>query len=183
MFGWTDEFRRHLRSNRVKTKETTTFTGDHPMSATLLRSATIDAPRSSRTATHTSADRPSRRRVIAGRVLTVIVALFLTFDAGFKLVAADSAAAASAQLGFTPEQVFVIGIIAAVCLVLYLVPRTAPLGAVLWTGYFGGAIVTHFRVDNPLLTHTLFPIYVAALIWGSLYLRDPRVRAAIRAVR
>ena len=69
------------------------------------------------------------------------------------------------------------------CLVVYLIPRTAPLGAVLWTGYLGGAIVTNLRVHNPLFTHILFPIYVAALIWGSLYLRDPRVRAAIRAVR
>jgi hypothetical protein len=75
--------------------------------------------------------------------------------------------------------VFVIGVIAAVCLVLYLVPRTAPLGAVLWTGYFGGAIVTHFRLGQPLFTHILPPIYVAALIWGSLYLRDSRVRAVL----
>jgi len=67
----------------------------------------------------------------------------------------------------------------AVWLVLYLIPRTAPLGAVLWTGYFGGAIVTHFRLGNPLLTHVLSPIYVSALIWGSLYLRDPRVRAVL----
>ena len=92
---------------------------------------------------------------------------------------AKAAVEGSAQLGFTPDQVFVIGVIAAVCLVLYLIPRTAPLGAVLWTGYFGGAIVTHFRLDNPLLTHVLFPIYVSALIWGGLYLRDPRVRAVL----
>ena len=55
----------------------------------------------------------------------------------------------------------------------------APLGAVLWTGYLGGAIVTHFRQGDPLLSHTLFPIYVAALIWGGLYLRDRRVRAVL----
>jgi hypothetical protein len=150
------------------------------MSATLLRSATLEAPRPTRT---TTTERPSRRRVIAGRVLTTIVALFLTFDAGIKLVMAKPAIEGSAALGFTPHHVFVIGVIAAVCLVLYLIPRTAPLGAVLWTGYLGGAIVTHLRLDHPLLTHTIFPIYVAALIWGSLYLRDPRVRNAIRAVR
>ena len=146
------------------------------MSATLLRSATYDvAPRK----TSASVSRPSSRAVIAGRILTGIVALLLTLDAGIKLVRARAAIEGSAQLGFTPDQVFVIGVIAAVCLVLYLIPRTAPLGAVLWTGYFGGAIVTHFRLDNPLLTHTLFPIYVSALIWGSLYLRDPRVRAVL----
>ena len=146
------------------------------MSATLLRSATYDiGPRR----TSDTASRPSRRAVITGRILTGIVALLLTLDAGIKLVRAKAAVEGSAQLGFTPDQVFVIGVIAAVCLVLYLIPRTAPLGAVLWTGYFGGAIVTHFRVGNPLLTHVLSPIYVSALIWGGLYLRDPRVRAVL----
>ena len=149
------------------------------MSATLLRSAAIAAAPSTSAATY----RPSRRRVIAGRILTGIVAALLTLDTVFKFFPTKEVIEGSAQLGFSPQQILVIGIIAAVCLVLYLIPRTAPLGAVLWTGYFGGAIVTHFRINDPLLTHTLFPIYVAALIWGSLYLRDPRVRAAIRAVR
>jgi hypothetical protein len=147
------------------------------MSATLLRSTTYAAPRS---ATATSTDRPSRRAVIASRILTGIVALLLTLDAGVKLVRARAAIEGSVQLGFSPDQVFIIGVIAAVCLVLYLIPRTAPIGAVLWTGYFGGAIVTHFRVGNPLLTHVLSPIYISALIWGALYLRDPRVRAVVR---
>jgi hypothetical protein len=150
------------------------------MSATLLRSATIHPAPATRAR---SSDRPSRRSVIAGRVLTTIAALFLAFDAGIKLVLAKPAVEGSAQLGFTAQDVFVIGVIAAVCLVVYLIPRTAPLGAVLWTGYLGGAIVTHLRIHNPLFTHILSPIYVAALIWGSLYLRDPRVRAAVRAVR
>ena len=153
------------------------------MSATLLRSATLAAAPTTygpaSTSTRRSSSRPSRRAVIAGRIITGIIALLLAADAGFKLVAAQSAAQASSQLGFTPDHVFVIGVIGAVCLVLYLIPRVAPLGAVLWTGYLGGAIVTHFRVDNPLLTHTLFPIFVAALIWGGLYLRDPRVRAVL----
>ena len=150
------------------------------MSATLLRSATLAAaPTTYGKSTAASSTRPSRRAVIAGRIITGIIAALLALDAGFKLVAAQSAAAASVQLGFTVEQVFVIGIIGAVCLVLYLIPRVAPLGAVLWTGYLGGAIVTHFRVGNPLLTHTLFPILVAAFIWGGLYLRDPRVRAVL----
>jgi len=63
------------------------------------------------------------------------------------------------------------------CLALYLVRRTAVLGAVLLTGFLGGAIATHVRVEDPLFSHTLFPIYVAALVWGGLYLRDARVRA------
>jgi hypothetical protein len=145
------------------------------MSATLLRSASIPLA-SSR---DTTSNRPSRRKLIAGRVLTGIAAVLLTLDAGMKLVGAKAAVEGSAQLGFSPQQVFVIGVIATVCLVLYLIPRTAPLGAVLWTGYFGGAIVTHFRLGNPLLTHVLSPIYISAIIWGGLYLRDARVRAVL----
>ena len=72
-----------------------------------------------------------------------------------------------------------IGIIQLVCLVLYLVPRTSVLGAVLMTGYLGGAIATHVRVSSPLLTHTLFPIYVALLLWAGLCLREPRLRALV----
>jgi hypothetical protein len=80
------------------------------------------------------------------------------------------------QLGF-PESVIVsLGLIQVACLVTYLVPRTAVLGAVLWTGYLGGAIATHVRVGSPLLTHTLFPIYVAAFLWLGLWLRDQRLR-------
>ena len=147
------------------------------MSATLLRSATtFHAPRST---TRTVTDRPSRRAVITGWILSGFISVLLALDAGIKLVRAKAAIDGSAPLGFTPDQVFVIGVIAVVCLVLYLIPRTAPLGAVLWTGYFGGAIVTHFRVGNPLLTHVLSPIYVSAIIWGGLYLRDPRVRALL----
>jgi hypothetical protein len=147
------------------------------MSATLLRSATyVAAPVRSGSA---STVRPSRRSVIAGRIMTGIIALLLTLDVGAKLVRAQAVVDGSAKLGFTPDQMFVVGVIGAVCLVLYLIPRTAPIGALLWTGYFGGAIVTHLRVGDPLLTHILFPIYVSALIWGGLYLRDPRIRAVL----
>ena len=149
------------------------------MSATLLRPTSYQASNSSAVASRLSL--PSRRSVIVGRVLTGIVALLLALDTGVKLALAKAAVEGSAQLGFTPQQVFIIGVIAAICLVLYLIPRTAPIGAVLWTGYFGGAILLHFRAGNPLFTHILPPIYVSILIWGSLYLRDPRVRAVVRA--
>jgi len=72
-----------------------------------------------------------------------------------------------------------IGIIQLICVVLYLVPRTAVLGALLLTGYLGGAVASQLRVGAPLLSHTLFPIYVAALLWGGLYLREPRLRALL----
>jgi hypothetical protein len=73
-----------------------------------------------------------------------------------------------------------IGFVLACCVALYVVRRTAVLGAVLLTGYLGGAVFAHVRIGDPLLTHVLFPIYVAAMLWGGLYLRDARVRALLR---
>ncbi|NUO62635.1 MAG: DoxX family protein [Gemmatimonadaceae bacterium] len=123
---------------------------------------------------------PSRAARWTGRVLSAIAVLFLTFDAAIKLAGAREAIEGTTQLGWQPHHLPILGAIQVVCLVVYLVPRTAPLGAILWTGYLGGAIATHLRLDNPLFTHILFPIYVAALLWGGLYLRDPRVRALVR---
>ena len=82
-------------------------------------------------------------------------------------------------LGYPPGSVQGIGIIELVCLVLYMVPRTSVLGGLLLTGYLGGAIATHVRVSNPLFTHTLFPVYVALVLWGGLYLREKRLRALL----
>lgn len=117
---------------------------------------------------------------ITGRVLSGIAVAFLIFDMGIKLSGAKEAVEGTTQLGWQPHHLPILAAIQAACLVIYLVPRTAPLGAVLWTGYLGGAIATHLRIDNPLFTHILFPVYVAALLWGGLYLRDARVRAAVR---
>jgi hypothetical protein len=146
------------------------------MSATILQAPPL-------TASPTAAGTSARARW-AGRVLTGITVLFLTFDVAIKLAGAKAAVDGTVQLGYQPYHVLTIGLIGLVCLVLYVIPRTAPIGAVLWTGYLGGAIATQLRVDNPLFSHTLFPIYVAAIIWGGLYLRgDPRVRALIRPAR
>jgi hypothetical protein len=151
-----------------------TLNGEITMAATLLQDTTYATPRS--TSNRTIA---SRKAIWTGRVLSGIAMLFLAMDEVMKVAQAKVAVEGSAIYGFAPDQVVTIGIIGLVCLVLYLVPKTAPLGAVLWTGYFGGAIVTHLRQRDPLLTHVLFPIYVSALIWGGLYLRDPRVRALL----
>ena len=121
----------------------------------------------------------SRKRLWAGRIISGLAVAFLTFDAAVKLTQSAPALEATGQLGWQASSVLVIGLIEAVCLIAYLVPRTAVLGALLWTGYLGGAIATQLRIGNPLFSHTLFPIYVAALIWGGLYLRDRRVRALI----
>jgi len=111
--------------------------------------------------------------------LTTLAGLFLTFDTVIKLLRLPPAVEGTVALGYPEHTVALIGAIELVCLVLYLVPQTAALGAVLMTGYLGGAIATHVRVGNPLLSHTLFPIYVAAMLWGGLYLREPRLRALL----
>ncbi len=126
-----------------------------------------------------SARSASRRGVWAGRILSGIAVLFLAMDAAVKVIPIPAALEGSSNLGWDPSLVSTLGVIQLACLAVYLGPRTAPLGAVLWTGYLGGAIATHVRVFNPLLSHTLFPIYVAALLWGGLYLRDARVRALL----
>lgn len=115
----------------------------------------------------------------AGLVCTAIVALFLAFDTLLKVLMLAPAVEGTTALGYPAESVMWIGLIQLVCLVLYLVPRTAVLGALLMTGYLGGAVATHVRISNPLLTHTLFPIYVALLLWGGLYLREERLRALV----
>ena len=85
----------------------------------------------------------------------------------------------TAQLGYPAAVVFGIGVLELLCLAAYAFPPTAVLGAVLLTGYLGGAVATHVRVGSPLFTHILFPIYVAALIWGGLYLREGQLRGLV----
>jgi hypothetical protein len=114
-----------------------------------------------------------------GRILTGIPTLFLTFDAIIKFANVPAVAEASAKLGLPPDLAPALGAILLACLALYLVPRTAVVGAVLLTGYLGGAVAMHVRVGDPLVSHVLFPIYVAVLLWGGLYLRDARVRALV----
>jgi hypothetical protein len=117
-----------------------------------------------------------KRRLIAGVVLTALVGVFLTFDAVMKVLRLAPAVQGTTELGYPASTVFGIGVIELVCLVLYLVPRTSVLGALLLTGYLGGAIATHVRAGSPLVGYTLFPIYVALFMWGGLYLRETRLR-------
>jgi hypothetical protein len=118
-------------------------------------------------------------RVLAGRVLSTLAILFLLFDSGLKVMKMAAAVEGTVQLGYPQHLVVVIGIIQLICVVLYAVPPTAVLGAILLTGYLGGAIATHVRVGSPLLGYTFFPIYVAALIWGGLFLREDRLRRLV----
>ncbi|MBB4635520.1 DoxX family protein [Longimicrobium terrae] len=123
----------------------------------------------------------SRGALWAGRVLFIIPVLFLLMDGTMKLFQPAPVVEAMEQLGFAAGLAPVLGVILLACLALYLVPRTAVLGAVLLTAYLGGAIATHVRVGNPLFSHVLFPVYLAVMIWGALCLRDARVRALLLA--
>jgi len=114
-----------------------------------------------------------------GRILSGLAIVFLLFDGGIKLVPLDIVITTSQQLGIPTDLARTLGVLTLACTVLYAFPRTSVLGAILLTGYMGGAIYTHLRAGSPLFTHTLFGVYLALLIWGGLYLRDERVRALI----
>lgn len=124
---------------------------------------------------------PSERARLVGRVLSGLGVVFLTFDAAMKLLQAAPAVEGTLTLGFPAHLVLPIGLIQLACLALYLVPRTSLLGGLLWVGYLGGAVATHVRLENPLFSHVLFPLYIAALLWGGLWLRDARARALFAA--
>jgi hypothetical protein len=111
--------------------------------------------------------------------MTGIVVPFLIFDGVIKVIAIKPVTDGMPQLGWPAELAVPLGIILLSSLTLYIIPRTAVLGAILLTGYLGGAVATHVRVGDPLFSHELFPVYVGALLWGALYLRDARVRALI----
>jgi hypothetical protein len=118
-------------------------------------------------------------RLWAGRIVGGLVVLFLLFDTMMKLLRLPQAMEGTVQLGYPENSVLVIGIIQLACLVLYLIPRTSILGAILLTGYLGGAVATHVRIESPLFTHILFPIYVGLFIWGALVLRNDRLRTLL----
>ena len=116
-----------------------------------------------------------------GRVLSAIVVLFMIFDGVIKLPPLAMVTDTMAQLGWPADAgtARLLGVIGLISTALYALPRTSVLGAILLTGYMGGAISTHVRIGNPLFSHTLFGVYLGVILWGGLYLRDPRVRALI----
>ncbi|MEA2762827.1 MAG: hypothetical protein QOD47_2111 [Gemmatimonadaceae bacterium] len=121
----------------------------------------------------------SKKRLWAGRIMSGIVVLFLIFDGVTKLMVIQPVVDGMHKLGYPVPLAPVIGAIVLICVVLYVIPRTAPLGAIVLTGFLGGAVASQARIQMPLLGYTLFPIYLAALAWGGLYLRDSRVRALL----
>ena len=117
--------------------------------------------------------------VWVGRVLTGLVALFLLADSGMKLAVPEMMAANTPpNMGWPLDSgtLRMLGVLLIVPTLLYLWPRTALLGAILITGYLGGAIATHARIGDPLFSHTLFGLYLALMVWGGLWLRSPALR-------
>jgi hypothetical protein len=129
-------------------------------------------------ALHTHAP-ASRRALWMGRVLTGVGALFLLMDAVGKLLRLPPVVSATTELGYPADAVFTLGVLEALCLALSLWGPTAAVGTVLLTGYLGGAVATHVRLGNPLLSHTLFPVYVGVMVWAGLCLRETRLRDAL----
>lgn len=121
---------------------------------------------------------------VAGYAMSGLVIAFMLLDGGMKLVPMDVVIKSTAELGYPPSIALArgLGVVGLACTLLYAVPRTAVLGAILLTAYMGGAVATHVRVGNPLFTHILFGVYLAVLLWGGLFLRDPRVRALLPLV-
>jgi hypothetical protein len=113
----------------------------------------------------------------AGYALTGAFTAFMLFDVGIKLMRHPMVEETMRQLGFNGGLGFPIGVIEGICLVLYWMRRTAVLGAVLFTGLFGGAIATHLRHEDPLVSHVLFGVYLGLFMWGGLWLRDPLLRS------
>lgn len=119
------------------------------------------------------------KRSWAGIIVSAIPVLFLLMDAVGKLIKPEPVVTGTVELGY-PENVIVpLGVVLLICTILYAIPQTAILGAILLTGYLGGAVATHVRVGSPLFTHMLFPVYLGIMIWLGLYLRDVRLRSLI----
>ena len=117
--------------------------------------------------------------VWAGRIMSGLATLFLLLDAVMKVMKARVAVEGTVQVGYPESTVVGIGLSLLVSTLLHAIPRTSVLGAILVTGYLGGAVATNVRVSAPLFSYILTPVYVGVLVWGGLYLRDERVRALI----
>ena len=121
----------------------------------------------------------SKKGVWIGRVLSGLVVVFLIPDAIIKFIRPTPVVDAFAHLGLPLSLANTLGILLLVCTAVYVFPRTSVLGAILLTGYLGGAVATHLRAGDPLFSHVLFPTYLGVLLWLGLYLRDDRLRGSI----
>jgi hypothetical protein len=113
-----------------------------------------------------------------GRTLSALVIVFLVMDAGMKIATLPVVSESAVMIGWTADPGFwrAMGLLLLAITALYIWPRTAVLGAIVLTGYLGGAVAAHLRMGDPLFSHTLFGVYLGVVLWGGLWLRDARVR-------
>lgn len=123
----------------------------------------------------------SRARRWTGRGLSGLAVAFLLFDAVTKVLELPFVVKATTELGLPAAAILPIGVVLLACTVVYCIPRTAILGAILLTGYLGGAVATNVMTRQPLASNVLFPIYFAVFVWGGLALRDRRVWSVFKA--
>jgi DoxX-like family len=133
--------------------------------------------------TPTQTVRVSKGRVRTGWTISGLIAAFVLFDSLIKFAKPAAVVEAFARTGWPIELAATIGAILLTCTVLYLIPRTSVLGAILLTGYLGGAVATNLRLQNPLFTYTLFPVYFGVLTWIALWLREARLRTVFPLLR
>ena len=122
-----------------------------------------------------------RPSVWTGRALSGLVILFLAMDAAMKIAALPIVSETAVTIGWSGDPGFwqAMGVLLLAITALYAWPRTAVLGAILLTGYLGGALATHLRIGSPFFSHTLFGVYLGIATWGGLWLRDPRIRSIL----
>ena len=122
---------------------------------------------------------PSTAKIWTGRAIAGLVILFMLMDSIFKFIVNEEVIKGTTDLGFQVHHLPIMGTLGLVATLLYIFPRTELLGALLLTGYWGGAIATNVRMDNPLFTHILFPVYLGILAWGALWIKSERLRNLI----
>jgi hypothetical protein len=121
----------------------------------------------------------SKKWLWTGRILSALSAAFLLFDVIIHIAKPSVVIQSFEQGGYSLNVIMPVALVELVCVVLYIIPRTSVLGAILLTGYLGGAVDYNVRAGNPLFTGVLFPVYVAIVLWAGLYLRDSKVRTVV----
>jgi hypothetical protein len=121
----------------------------------------------------------SKIHVWSARIMMGIVVLFMLFDSISKLFKQADSVNSTLELGYSEDHIFIIAILALISTILYAIPRTSFLGALLLTAYYGGVVASQIRMDNPLFSNILFSVYLAILVWGSLWLIDERIRKLV----
>jgi hypothetical protein len=121
----------------------------------------------------------SKARLWTARIMGGLVIAFMLMDSIIKFIPNETVTAGTVELGYQAHHIPILGALGFMSILLFALPRTQILGAILLTGYFGGVMATHLRLDNPLFSHILFPVYLAVLAWGSLWLKNERLRKLI----